>query len=332
MTRPPLIDAFNRTHNNLRISVTDRCNIRCFYCMPETGVQFVDRREILSFEEIERFARIAAGLGINKLRVTGGEPLVRRNLSRLIEKLIAIPGIQDLAMTTNGVLLAGQARSLYDAGLRRLNVHLDTLDRARFLEITRRDDLDKVLEGIELCRQMGFGPIKINAVAVKGLTEPDVISLARFGRERGIEVRFIEFMPLDAQAIWDRSRVLMAGDMVAMLSREICPLEEIPDGDPRAPATEYRFADGIGRIGFIASVSRPFCLNCNRLRLTSDGKLRYCLFAIEEADVKSLLRSGAPDEDIEAVIRRNVRDKWIGHEINSSGFVPPPRPMYAIGG
>jgi len=332
VTPSPLIDTFGRTHNNLRISVTDRCNIRCFYCMPENDVQFVDRREILSFEEIERFARVAAGLGITKIRVTGGEPLVRRDLPRLIEKLIAIPGIGDLALTTNGVLLAEQARSLYDAGLRRLNIHLDTLDRARFLQITRRDDLDKVLKGIELCREMGFGPIKINAVAVKGLTEPDVIPLARFGRERGIEVRFIEFMPLDAQSLWDRGRVLLADDMVAMLSKEICPLEDIPDADPRAPATEYRFADGVGRVGFIASVSRPFCLNCNRLRLTSDGKLRYCLFAIEEADVKALLRNGAPDEEIAAVIRGNVREKWIGHEINSAKFVAPPRPMYSIGG
>jgi cyclic pyranopterin phosphate synthase len=328
----PLIDTFGRTHNNLRISVTDRCNIRCFYCMPENNVEFLPRGEILSLEEIVRFAEVAAGLGIDKLRITGGEPLVRKNLTWLIEKLVAIPGIRDVALTTNGVLLAEQARSLYAAGLRRLNVHLDTLDRARFLHITRRDDLDKVLEGIELCRELGFGPIKLNAVAVKGLTEPDVVPLARFGRERDIEVRFIEFMPLDAQALWDRRRVLLADDMVDMLSREICPLEDIPDADPRAPATEYRFADGIGRVGFIASVSRPFCLNCNRLRLTSDGKLRYCLFAIEETDVKGLLRRGASDAEIEAVIRRNVQDKWIGHEINSSKFVPPPRPMYSIGG
>jgi cyclic pyranopterin phosphate synthase len=328
----PLIDTFGRTHNNLRISVTDRCNIRCFYCMPENGVHFLDRKEILSFEEIERFVRVAAGLGIDKLRVTGGEPLVRKDLPRLIEKLAAIPGIRDLALTTNGVLLAEQAQSLYDAGLRRLNVHLDTLDRARFLKITRRDDLDKVLEGIDRCRDMGFGPIKINAVAVKGLTEPDVVPLARFGRERGIEVRFIEFMPLDAQSLWDRSRVLLADEMVAMLSSEICPLEDIPDRDPRAPATDYRFSDGVGQVGFIASVSRPFCLNCNRLRLTSDGKLRYCLFAIEEADVKTLLRNGASDAAIEKVIRGNVREKWIGHEINSAKFVPPPRPMYSIGG
>jgi cyclic pyranopterin phosphate synthase len=332
VTPSPLVDTFGRTHNNLRISVTDRCNIRCFYCMPEDAVQFVDRHEILSFEEIERFVRVAAGLGIDKLRLTGGEPLLRRNLPRLVSKLAAIPGIRDLALTTNGVLLADQAQSLYDAGLRRLNVHLDTLDRARFLAITRRDDLCKVLAGIERCREIGFGPIKINAVAVKGLTEPDVVPLVRYGRERGIEIRFIEFMPLDAQNIWDRTRVLLADDMVAMLSREVSPLEDIPDRDPRAPATEYRFSDGVGRVGFIASVSRPFCLNCNRLRLTADGKLRYCLFAIEETEVKTLLRNGASDAAIEEVIRGNVREKWLGHEINSAKFVAPPRPMYSIGG
>jgi cyclic pyranopterin phosphate synthase len=328
----PLADSFGRIHTNLRISVTDRCNIRCFYCMPESGVQFVAREEILSFEEIERFVRVAVGLGVDKVRVTGGEPLVRRDLPVLIERLSAIPGIRDLALTTNGVLLAELAEPLYEAGLRRLNVHVDTLDRERFRQITRRDDLDKVLKGIEVAQQMGFGPIKLNAVAVKNLVEPDLVPLARFGRENGFEVRFIEFMPLDAQHLWDRSKVLMADDIIETLSREIAPLVPIPDADPRAPALEYRFADGIGRVGFIASVSRPFCLNCNRLRLTADGKLRYCLFAIEEDDVKGMLRNGASDEEIAALVRRNVAGKWLGHEINSSQFVAPPRPMYSIGG
>ena len=330
--RSDLIDTFGRVHDNLRISVTDRCNIRCFYCMPEDGVKFMRHEEILSYEEIERFARVAASLGVTKLRITGGEPLVRRNLSTLIAKLVAIPGIDDIALTTNGVLLGGMAQELYDAGLRRLNVHLDTLDRARFERITRRDELDKVLSGLEIARKVGFGPIKINAVAVKNLVEPDIVPLARFGREFGHEIRYIEFMPLDAQNLWDRRKVLLADDMIAMLSSEIAPLYEIPDADPRAPATEYGFADGVGRVGFIASVSRPFCLNCNRLRLTSDGHLRYCLFAIEETDVKTLLRDGSPDEAIADAIRGNVRKKWLGHEINSSQFVPPPRPMYAIGG
>jgi cyclic pyranopterin phosphate synthase len=328
----PLVDTFDRIHDNLRISVTDRCNVRCFYCMPEEGVKYMPHAEILSFEEIERFARVAVSLGVTKLRVTGGEPLVRRDLPVLIRMLSAIPGVKDLALTTNGVLLAKHAADLYDAGLRRINVHLDTLDRARFERITRRDDLDKVLEGIEVARRLGFGPIKINAVAVKNLVEPDIVPLARFGREHGMEIRYIEFMPLDAQGIWGRASVLTASEIIETLSREIAPLVEIPDGDPRAPATEYRFADGIGQVGFIASVSRPFCLNCNRIRLTSDGKLRYCLFAIEETDVKTLLRNGAPDEEIAATIRATVHKKWLGHEINSSKFVAPPRPMYAIGG
>jgi cyclic pyranopterin phosphate synthase len=332
MDTSPLIDSFGRAHDNLRISVTDRCNIRCFYCMPETGVQFTERSEILSFEEIERFVRVAVRLGIRKLRITGGEPLVRRDLPVLIRKLVSIPGIQDLALTTNAVLLGEMAEPLYAAGLRRINIHLDTLDRERFRHITRRDDLDKVLAGIDACLRLGYGPVKLNAVAIKDLTEPDIVPIARFCRERGIEARFIEFMPLDAQQLWGRKRVLSADEMIDTLSREISPLAEIPDRDPRAPATEYRYTDGGGRVGFIASVTQPFCLNCNRIRLTADGKLRYCLFAIEEADVKSLLRSDAHDDEIAALIRSNVKDKWAGHEINSARFVPPPRPMYAIGG
>jgi GTP 3',8-cyclase len=328
----PLVDTFDRIHDNLRISVTDRCNIRCFYCMPEDNVTYMPREEILSFEEIERFVRVAVSLGVTKLRVTGGEPLVRKDLPLLIAKLAAIPGVHDLALTTNGVLLARHAEALYQAGLRRLNVHLDTLDRERFERIARRDDLDKVVEGLDVAQRLGFDPIKINAVAVKNLLEPDIVPLVRFGRERGFEIRFIEFMPLDAQGIWSRENVLSAGEIIETISREISPLVEIPDRDPRAPATEYRFADGIGRVGFIASVTRPFCLNCNRIRLTSDGKLRYCLFAIEETDVKALLRNGAPDEEIAQTIRANVHKKWIGHEINTARFVAPPRPMYAIGG
>jgi cyclic pyranopterin phosphate synthase len=300
--------------------------------MPEEGVKFEPRENILTFEEIERFVHVAVTMGVRKLRITGGEPLVRKGLPTLIQKLTSIDGIQDLALTTNGVMLADQAAELYDAGLRRINIHLDTLDRERFKHITRRDDLDRVLAGIDACQKLGYGPIKINAVAVKNLVEPDIVPLARFGRERGIEIRYIEFMPLDAQGLWERDRVLTTDDMLRMLGREIGPLEEIPDQDPRAPATEFRFADGIGRVGFIASVTRPFCLNCNRVRLTSDGKLRYCLFAIEETDVRALLRSGGSDDQIADAVRSCVREKWIGHEINSQRFVPPPRPMYSIGG
>ncbi len=327
-----LVDTFGRLHDNLRISVTDRCNIRCYYCMPDEAVQFGPREEILSFEEIERVARIAAGLGVRKLRLTGGEPLLRKNLPELVMRLNSVPGIEEIALTTNAVLLAQQAEALYAAGLRRLNIHLDTLDRERFHQIVRRDELDRVMAGIDAALRLGYKTIKINAVALKGITDADVVPLAKFGREHGIEIRYIEFMPLDAQNLWDRSKVLLADEILETLSREICPLVPVPDADPRAPATEYRYADGRGGIGIVASVSKPFCLNCNRIRLTADGKLRYCLFAIEETDVKDLLRSGGSDEEIASRLIGNVRAKWIGHQINSTKFVPPPRPMYAIGG
>jgi cyclic pyranopterin phosphate synthase len=292
----------------------------------------MDREGILTFEEIERFVRAAVPLGITKLRLTGGEPLVRRDLPHLIERLAAIAGIRDIALTTNAVLLEKHAQDLYSAGLRRLNIHLDTLDRERFKFITRRDDLPRVMAGIDAAVRAGFEKIKFNVVAVKGLIEPDIVPMARYCREQGFEPRYIEFMPLDSQSLWDRKKVLTADEIIAMITREIGPLEAVPDADPRAPATEYRYADGGGRLGFIASVSKPFCLNCNRLRLTSDGKLRYCLFAIDETDVKGLLRSHASDEELATVIRQNVSEKWIGHEINSGKFIPPPRPMYAIGG
>ena len=328
----PLVDTFGRFHDNLRISVTDRCNIRCQYCMPEDAPEYVPRAEILTFEEITRFAGIASQLGITKLRITGGEPLVRKDIEVLIERLRQVPGIDDLALTTNAVLLAEKGPALYAAGLRRLNIHVDTLDRERFVRITRRDDLTRVLRGIDRALELGFGPIKINAVAVKGLTDDDIVPLARFGRERGMEIRFIEFMPLDAQGLWDRTKLLPADEIIETLSREIAQLEEVPGRDPRAPAEEYAYADGGGKVGFIASVSRPFCGNCNRIRITADGKLRYCLFALEETDVKSLLRSGATDGQIADVVRGVVARKWAGHTINSPHFVPPPRPMYAIGG
>jgi GTP 3',8-cyclase len=327
----PLIDTFGRLHDNLRISVTDRCNIRCYYCMPET-VQFGPKEDLLHFEEVTRFARIAASLGVRKIRLTGGEPLVRKHLPVLIEQLTRIEGINELALTTNGVLLAGQAKDLYKAGLRRINIHLDTLDRERFRHISRRDDFDRVMAGIEECLRLGFHPVKINAVALKGVNEDDIVPLARFGRENGIEIRYIEFMPLDAQGLWDRAKVLLADDILAMLTNEIGSLTANPDRDPRAPATEYYFDDGKGRVGFIASVSKPFCLNCNRIRLTADGKLRYCLFAIDEVDVRGCLRRGGTDDQIGAIIEGAVRAKWIGHEINNTRFVAPPRPMYAIGG
>jgi len=328
----PLIDTFGRTHNNLRISVTDRCNIRCFYCMPEDNPVFMERREILTFEEIERFVRVAVRLGIDKVRLTGGEPLTRRDLPVLVGKLAAIPEITDLALTTNGILLPEQAGQLYDAGLRRINIHLDTLDPAKFKQIVRRDMFERVLEGIFACKRLGYNPIKLNAVAVRGLIEEDLVPLAQFGRKHGIEVRFIEFMPLDADGQWQRDKVLFAADILETLSYEIAPLVTVPDPDTRAPASEFMFSDGVGRIGIIASVSRPFCMSCNRIRLTADGKLRNCLFALGELDVKAVMRSGGSDDEIIQLIRRSVHDKWEGHEINTARFIQPPRPMYAIGG
>jgi cyclic pyranopterin phosphate synthase len=326
----PVTDSYGRIHSDLRISVTDRCNIRCFYCMPERGAQFAPLRSLLTFDQIVRFVSAAIPLGLSKIRLTGGEPLLRPKAPELVAALGRVSGIRDLALTTNGVLLREFAEPLYAAGLRRLNIHLDTLDRERFRAITRRDDLDRVLAGIDHALAAGFS-IKLNAVAIKGLTEQDVLPLVRFGRERNMEVRFIEFMPLDAQQLWSLDRVLTADEMIEMLSREFGALTAVADADPRAPATEYRFADGY-RVGFIASVSRPFCMNCNRLRLTADGKLRYCLFAREETDVKDLLEKVDSAGALEAAIRSTVWQKWRGHEINRTGFVAPERPMYSIGG
>lgn len=299
--------------------------------MPEEGAEFAPVRQLLSFGQISQFVEAVAPLGLRKIRLTGGEPLLRPRLPELIAGLSQLGAIEDLALTTNAVLLAKYARPLYDSGLRRLNIHLDTLDRERFRYITRRDDLGRVLAGIETALELGFTMIKLNAVAVKGLTEPDIVPLVRFGRERGIEVRFIEFMPLDAQELWSLDRVLTANEMIAMLEAEFGTLTPVPDADPRAPATEYQFSDG-HRVGFISSVSKPFCLNCNRLRLTADGKLRYCLFAREETDVSELLATGGSEEEIQNVVRETVWRKWIGHEINQAGFQAPQRPMYSIGG
>jgi cyclic pyranopterin phosphate synthase len=327
-----LIDTFGRVHDNLRISVTDRCNIRCFYCMPEENPVYAERSELLTFEEIERFVRVAVQLGVRKVRLTGGEPLVRRGLATLIEKLVSIDGVQDLALTTNGILLTEQAESLYAAGLRRINVHLDTLDPQRFRAITRRDGFDKVLAGIFLCRRLGLHPVKLNAVAARGFIEEDIVPLGRFAREHDVEVRFIEYMPLDAANRWEREKVLFAQEILDRLSSEIMPLVPVAHQDTRAPATEFVFEDGIGHVGIIASISQPFCESCNRIRLTSDGKIRNCLFALDEFDVKRVMRTGGSDAEIAETVRRAVHAKWEGHEINTARFIKPPRPMYAIGG
>ena len=295
-------------------------------------VEFLPRRSLLSFEEIERVVRVAASLGVDKVRLTGGEPLVRRELPKLVAKLAAIPGVQDLGLTTNGILLAPMARALWDAGLRRINVSLDTMDPARFQELTRRTGFEQVIEGILAAKAAGFEPVKVNAVAIKGVTEDDVVPLGRFAREHGLELRFIEYMPLDAGNRWERDKVLFAAEILDRLTRGIGPLAPAPDQDPRAPAVDYDYLDGGGRVGLIASISRPFCMSCNRVRLTADGKLRNCLFALDEADIRALLRGGAGDAAIAEAIRGSVAGKWEGHEINTARFIKPERLMHSIGG
>lgn len=332
MTPLPLIDTFGRLHNNLRISVTDRCNIRCFYCMPAENVTFMEREELLTFEEIERFVRAVVPLGITELRLTGGEPLVRRDLATLVKLLVDVPGITDVGLTTNGLLLAEQAEALYAAGLRRINISLDALDPVKFKQFTRRDGYEKVLAGIEAAQRVGFDPIKINAVAVKGMTETEVVPFGQFARESGIEVRFIEYMPLDADNAWERGKVLYAQEIIDQLSSELMSLVPVAQQDPNAPASDYIFADGVGRIGFISSISQPFCGSCNRLRLTADGKLRNCLFSMEETDLRPLLRGEGTPSDIETAVRESVTAKKEGHEINTARFIQPLRPMYSIGG
>jgi cyclic pyranopterin phosphate synthase len=327
----PLTDSFGRVHNNLRVSVTDRCNIRCTYCMPEV-VQFLPRQNLLTFEEIERFVRVATTLGIDKIRLTGGEPLVRRDLPKLVGKLAGIPGVKDVGLTTNGILLAPMARALRDAGLRRINVSLDTMNPAKFEELTRRTGFEQVIEGIHAAKEAGFDPVKVNAVAIKGVTEEEVVPLGRFARENGLELRFIEYMPLDAGDRWERGKVLFAAEILDLLTNGIGPLVPAPDQDPRAPAADYLYEDGEGRVGLIASVSRPFCMSCNRVRITADGKLRNCLFALEETDIRTLLRGGATDPEIARAIIESVAAKWEGHEINTARFIKPERLMHSIGG
>ncbi len=323
----PLIDTYGRVHNNLRISVTDRCNLRCTYCMPE-DVTFLDRSAILSFEEIARFVRVATTLGVDKIRLTGGEPLMRKDLPRLVEMLVVIPGIRDVGLTTNALLLDEQAKQLYDAGLRRLNVSLDTLDPITFRTISRRDGLDRVLAGIDAALALGF-TIKLNAVILRGTNDADIIPLARFARDKNCTLRFIESMPIGAEP-WDRDKAVLAHEIIGTIERHLGKLQML-DVDPHAPSVDYAYADGRGNVGVIASVSRPFCRQCDRLRLTAEGKLRNCLFALDEIDVRPMLREGT-DDDITNAIRGNVWSKWEGHEINSARFIKPTRTMHAIGG
>jgi len=327
----PLIDTFGRIHTNLRISVTDRCNIRCFYCMPEK-VRFLPRSEILTYEEIERLVRVVAQMGVNKLRVTGGGPLVRAELPRLIEMLAAVPGIRDIALTTNGILLAEQVQALKDAGLGRLNISLDGLREETFRKISRRKGLDRVLDGIFAAKRAGFEKIRLNAVAIRGITEAEVVPLGRFARQHHMEMRFIEFMPLDAENNWQTEQVLSGKEIREILEAEFGALIPLARDDPSQTAVDYQFADGSGCIGFINPVTQPFCGNCNRLRITAEGKIRNCLFSIEEWDVRELLRGGRTDDQIAETVRRAVHAKKSGHGIDTDDFIKLDRAMYQIGG
>jgi GTP 3',8-cyclase len=325
-----LRDGFGRRVRDLRISVTDRCNFRCTYCMPEEGLEWLDRSELLSYEEIERVARICVErYGFESFRLTGGEPLLRRNLEDLVGRLAALGA--DLALTTNGTGLPGHAEPLARAGLSRINISLDSLRRDRFLELTRRDELHKVLAGIDAALAAGLRPVKINAVVIRGVNDDEVIDFARFGREKGIDVRFIEYMPLDAEGSWSASAVVPSSEIVAAIA-EVFPLVRDHDiGDP-TPAHRWRYADGEGTVGVIASVTEPFCGDCDRIRVTSDGQLRTCLFSLDETDLRGIMRSGGTDDDLASAIETAVAGKWEGHRIGQVSFKRPRRSMSQIGG
>jgi cyclic pyranopterin phosphate synthase len=327
----PLRDSWGREIKSLRVSVTDKCNFRCRYCMPAEGLEWLERDELLSFEEIERLVRVLARMGVDEVRLTGGEPLVRRDLPVLVGMLAATPGVRDLSLTTNGVLHDRFAAPLVEAGLRRLNVSLDSLSHVRFAEITRRDALDRVLAGLaEAERHPELRPIKVNCVAIRGFTEEEVPALAELARRKPYVVRFIEFMPLDADQAWRGDDVLTGGEIRALIE-ERWPLEELP-AKHSSTARRFRFADGAGEIGFVNPVSEPFCSTCDRIRLTADGQLRTCLFSRREWDLKTPLRDGSSDERLEELIRFAVAHKELKHKINDPGFVRASRSMSQIGG
>jgi len=333
----PLIDPFGRTVRDLRISVTDRCNFRCSYCMPEEGMVWVPRDQVLTFEEIERVARICVErFGFQGIRLTGGEPTVRAHLPVLVEKLarLRVGGDDavkvDLAMTTNGASLPLIAADLRAAGLRRINISCDSLRPERFLAMTRRDALDKVLLGIDAALEAGFAPVKVNVVLIRGVNDDEVVDLATFGRERCVTVRFIEFMPLDASGEWGHQRVVPASEVVAAIDA-VYPLAPVAQRGSQ-PAERYVYRDGRGEIGVIASVTRSFCGTCDRVRLTAEGEFRNCLFAVEETVLRAILRGGGSDEDLAAAMAADVARKWAGHSIGQVHFIQPKRTMSQIGG
>jgi GTP 3',8-cyclase len=327
----PLIDGHGRPIGDVRISVTDRCNFRCQYCMPAEGLPWLERDALLTYEEITRLVRLLAAMGVHDVRLTGGEPLVRRDLWRLVEQLSAIEAVHDLSLTTNGYLLTRQVGDLVRAGLRRINVSLDSLAPDRFFQLTRRDSLAQVLEGLEAAqRYEELRPIKVNVVALRDFTEDEVLRFAEFARRHPYEVRFIEFMPLDADHAWTRDRVLPNAEIVAMIDA-VYPLEAV-GRERHGTARRYRFADGNGSMGFISPVSEPFCGDCNRIRLTAEGELRTCLFSLTETDLRGPLRAGATDAELEAIVRDAVWRKELKHHVNDPGFVQPARTMSRIGG
>jgi len=326
----PLVDTFGRVHDDLRISITDRCNLRCVYCMPEEGMTFLPRSDILSFEEITRVARVARQLGVTAIRVTGGEPLVRKDAVELVRQLAEI-GFDDLAMTTNGTGFRRLAPALASAGLRRVNISCDSLRPERFAQIRRRGDLAVVLDAMDAAEEAGLTPVKVNVVVMAGVNDDEVLDFSAFAREHGRLVRFIEYMPLDADGHWDRTQVVAAEDLLARISAQ-WPLEAVESANSSAPAERYRFSDGRGEIGMVASVTRPFCGTCNRLRLTADGAIRNCLFSDDELSARDVMRGGGTDEEVALLLRRAVWGKLPGHGINDPGFLRPVRSMSMIGG
>ena len=331
MTQRSLTDSYGRVIGDLRISVTDRCNFRCTYCIPVENIEWKPKEEILSYEEIERVVRVAAELGVRKIRLTGGEPLLRPQLTTLIAKLAAIPGIDDIALTTNGKLLPSMAKPLRDAGLRRLNVSLDSLQEAKFYFMTKRNALGDVLDGIDASRRAGFERVKVNAVVIRGVNDDEIVDFARFARETGHTVRFIEFMPLDSGHFWTRDQVVSAAEIRAAIESHF-PLVPLGATHRAETAMRFGFADSHGEIGLVAPVTAPFCGNCNRIRVTADGQLRTCLFSLREHDLRHVLRSSEDDQAIATFLARAVDGKESGHLINQPAFISPDRTMSCIGG
>ena len=327
-----MLDRFGRIHTNLRISVTDVCNFRCIYCMPE-DMTFMPDSALMTFDEILQLARIFVGLGVNKVRITGGEPLVRPGVPELIERLAQLEDLKDISLTTNGIGLISQAQALYDAGLRRINVSLDTLNEEKFEQMTRRKVLSRVLKGLKTAHACGFNPIKVNAVAMRGFTDDEIVDLATFARKNDYQLRFIEFMPLDADDVWGRNMYVPGKEIIEKINA-VYPLAPVTlNGEAKSDtAQRYRFADNGSEVGVIPSVSEPFCENCNRVRLTADGKFRTCLFSLTETDLLTPLREGVADEAIVELILGAVDQKEAGHKINAADFVKPERNMSRIGG